>query len=59
MFDVWSILLRYAIGKDGNIAYKGGLGPDDYNLPELAQFLNDYFQSDAQESGSTEEGASQ
>lgn len=36
-------LLRYIVGADGNIAYKGGLGPDDYKLEEVAEWLQNKF----------------
>lgn len=36
---VADVMSRYIIGADGKIAYKGGLGPDDYNIPEMALHL--------------------
>ncbi|MBI1853240.1 MAG: hypothetical protein HYR85_23120 [Planctomycetes bacterium] len=33
----------YVIGKDGKIAYAGGMGPFKFDPAECAKFLRDYF----------------
>lgn len=38
LYAAWPERL-YIVGGDGKIAYKGGLGPDDYNIPEMAGVL--------------------
>ena len=46
LIDVLFLTCRYVIGKDGTIAYKGGLGPDHYDIPEMTAFLQrEYFTS--------------
>lgn len=50
---VLKCLLRFIVGEDQRIAYKGGLGPDDYKLDEVDAWLNAKFGQAAQQAPSS------